>query len=59
MEVSRTSMKVANVTVNATSHGLWLGFQAACARSIASLSFGAAIPELKKTLVTLMAANAG
>jgi ribosomal protein L31 len=27
MEVSRTSMKVARVTVTATSHGLWEGRQ--------------------------------
>jgi len=29
MEVSSTSMNVAKVTVSATSHGLWLGFQLA------------------------------
>jgi hypothetical protein len=29
MEVSRTSMKVARVTVRATAHGLWWGFQTA------------------------------
>jgi hypothetical protein len=29
MEVSRTSMKVARVTVRATAHLLWWGFQTA------------------------------
>jgi hypothetical protein len=29
MEVSRTSIKVARVTVSATAHGLWWGFQTA------------------------------
>jgi hypothetical protein len=29
MEVSRTSMNVARVTVRATAHGLWWGFQTA------------------------------
>ena len=29
MEVSSTSMKVASVTVRATAHGLWRGFQTA------------------------------
>jgi len=32
MEVSRTSMKVARVTVKAMSHGLWRGRQAAMSK---------------------------
>src|ERR1700676_3363541 len=32
MEVSRTSMKVARVTVRATAQGLWWGFQTAGVR---------------------------
>jgi hypothetical protein len=41
MEVSRTSMKVARVTVRATAQGLWEGFQTAGIAAVVVLVSGA------------------
>lgn len=46
MEVSRTSMKVARVTVRAISHGLWRGRHAATSKDASAVRVAVATNHL-------------